>query len=120
MAGGGNRYDPGIVKASDLLPTAETVALAKGFAGRACADHAADAVWMSRESAHTWIERTPILALAALAKVCPEVAVVRLARCLGLDPVAAPESLKVCTEGHARWPLGAMSAVVAQQIVGGV
>lgn len=118
--GGANRYDPGIVKASDLLPTAETVALARGFAGRACADHAADAIWVSRASAHTWIDRAPTLALAALVKVCPDVTTVRLARCLGLDPATAPQTLKECTEGGARWPMGAMAAVVAQQIVGGV
>lgn len=118
MASGG-RYDLN-TRGDDPLPTAETVGLAKGFAARACAERAADLVWVSQHSAQTWVERTPMLALCALVLVCPEVAPERLARCLGLDPVGVKERLRHIGQGPLPGWSDDLVAVIAQQIAGGV
>jgi hypothetical protein len=82
------RYDCREVRASDPLPTADTICLAKLFAARACGQKAADTMWQSRERAMNWVANTPIVALAVLCALCPEVSPQRLAVCLRLDPVA--------------------------------
>lgn len=111
------RYEAGTVSAGDPLPTAETVALARGFASRACADQAATTAWGSNATAHTWIDRVPMVGLAALIEVCPEVTPERLARCLGLDPLGANERLRNL-RGVRGWNED-LVAVVAQQIARG-
>lgn len=113
---GGGRYDL-TVSAEDVLPTAETIVLAKGFAARACAERAAALVWSSQRSPVTWIERVPTLALAALIVVCPEVTPERLARCLGLDPLGMAERLQHAAKAPG-WSED-LVAVVAQQIARG-
>jgi hypothetical protein len=74
------------VNGSDLLPTREAVALAKGLAARACAAKAAEAAWPSLVQAVRWIDRTHMVALAVLIELCPEVSPERLAICLGVEP----------------------------------
>lgn len=121
MAGAGRnyRYDPGIVTPGAMLPTAEAVALAKGFAARACAERAASAMWANRDHAHTWVDRSPTLALAVLVRLCPEVAPERLAACLGLDPVYASRRLETLAAGGSPPCPDDLVEVVAQQVTGG-
>lgn len=117
MAGGGRiPYQP--VKASDPLPTADAIALARAYAARACAERAAQCAWPRLAAAHAWIDRIPVIALAALHAACPEIAPERLARCLGLDPVEVPTRLESARRRPA-WPEDLVN-VVAQQIAGGL
>lgn len=116
MAGGG-RYQGPIVKATDVLPTAEAVALAKGFAAKACCDRAAESAWPVLTPARAWIDLIPVIALAALHAVCPEVGVERLAVCLGLDPHEVPSRL-ASARRRPSWSEAVVN-VVAQQIGGG-
>src|SRR4051794_27391787 len=108
-----NRPAPREVRASDLLPTAQAVALAKGLAARACASQAADDAWPHINAAVAWIELIPMVALAALAELCPDVAVERLALCLGLDSAAAERRLFACRRRD-RWSEDLVAAVVQQ------
>jgi hypothetical protein len=101
-----------------MLPTAEAVALAKGLAARACAERASGAVWPTVGPAVRWIEKTPLVALAILVGLCPEVAPERLAGCLNLDS----HSTSAALESWRRRPEypAEMVAVLLQQIAGGL
>lgn len=112
-----SRPTPSHVSASDALPTRETVALAKGFAARACASKAADCAWPNLTEATRWIELIPLVALGALVLVCPEVPPERLARCLMSDPGRIVSDLR--HHVVAGTPRADLIEVVAQQILGG-
>lgn len=99
------------------LPPADAVALAKGFAGRACALKAADAIWSDKDRAYAWIDRSRYVAFAVLVRLCPDVGEARVARCLGLDPFRCTARL------HTMQAAGAWSPelvdTICRQILGG-
>lgn len=112
-----SRPEPSHVRASDPLPTAETVSLAKGFAARACAQKAGECAWPNLGEARRWIELIPLVALGALVRLCPEVTPERLARCLMHEPGRIVSDLRYRVIDDT--PRAALIEVVAQQVLGG-
>lgn len=87
------RADLPQVTASDPLPTAAIIIAVKRCAASICGVRGAACAWPDLDAAKAWIDLIPLVALAALGELCVGVAMSRLARCVGLDPLDGPDAL---------------------------
>ena len=98
--------------AKGSLPTAALMRRVKAGALDVCFDEVR-AVWPPSAATFDMIGRAPLVALAALVTLCPQVQPFRLAKCLALDPMAGPQALM-----HARtlpsWPARGVRRLVRQ------
>lgn len=110
----GTSYTPAAMeaRAGDPLPTSRAIVAAKQAAIAGMTAELANRPWPPGPDAHALLDLTPLLALAALEATCGEVALPRLARCLGLDPIEAPERLAAARASHA-WPGRVFRAAMA-------
>jgi hypothetical protein len=97
------RAAPELITAQDVLPTAELVDDVKRRAWDAAQRKAFALGWPVGDAGLAVMRMVPIVALMALSKLCPQVAVGRLARLLRLTPAEAGQdwNLAVRTGGWA-------------------
>jgi hypothetical protein len=98
--------------AQELLPTAEAIRAAKDAALSGMAAELANQPWPPGPEAHWLLDEVPLIALAVLADACAGVAIERLARALGLDPLDGPAALSALRRTDA-WPTRAWRAARA-------
>lgn len=78
-------------QAGDLLPTQEALDWVKSEAWRRACLKAFGLGWPVSDAGVGVIRMTPAIALIALTKLCPQVALWRVARCLGMEAAEAGE-----------------------------
>lgn len=116
MGGGNNASTRAVagelITADDVLPMADLVEQVKSQAWARCCAKAAAMGWPVSDPALDVIRMTPVVALMALARLCPQVATRRLARLLRLEPAQASGAWTLADHGGA-WAGEAAAEIVA-------